>query len=77
VSRAAAQGEIDLVIGGFHLRNRSWVDVQAIVEDLLALGVRRVAPCHCTGAEATAEFEAAFGSGFVPCGVGTVITIEP
>jgi len=77
VSRAAAQGEIDLVIGGFHLRDRSQGDVQAVVEELLDLGVRRVAPCHCTGAEATAEFEAAFGSGFVPCGVGTVITIEP
>jgi 7,8-dihydropterin-6-yl-methyl-4-(beta-D-ribofuranosyl)aminobenzene 5'-phosphate synthase len=75
--RAAAQGEIDLVIGGFHLRDRSQGDVQAVIEDLLALGVRRVAPCHCTGAEATNAFEAAFGLGFVPCGVGTVITIEP
>jgi len=77
VRRAAAQGEIDLVIGGFHLRDRSRGDVQVVIEDLLALGVRRIAPCHCTGAEATAGFEAAFGSGFVPCGVGTVITIEP
>jgi 7,8-dihydropterin-6-yl-methyl-4-(beta-D-ribofuranosyl)aminobenzene 5'-phosphate synthase len=47
-----------------------------VIEDLLALGVRRVAPCHCTGTEATAAFEAAFGWAFVPCGVGTVITIE-
>lgn len=77
VRRAAAQGEIDLVIGGFHLRDRSRGDVQVVIEDLLALGVRRVAPCHCTGAEATVEFEAAFGSGLVPCGVGSVITIEP
>ena len=77
VRRAAAQGEIDLVIGGFHLRDRSRGDVQVVIEDLLALGMRRIAPCHCTGAEATVEFEAAFGSGFVPCGVGTVITIEP
>lgn len=77
VRRAAAQGEIDLVIGGFHLKDRSQGDVQAVIEELLALGVRRVAPCHCTGADATAEFEAAFGSGFVPCGVGSVITIEP
>jgi 7,8-dihydropterin-6-yl-methyl-4-(beta-D-ribofuranosyl)aminobenzene 5'-phosphate synthase len=77
VRRAAAQGEIDLVIGGFHLRDRNRGDVQVVIEDLLALGVRRVAPCHCTGAEATVEFEAAFGSGLVPCGVGSVITIEP
>jgi len=75
--RAAVQGEINLVIGGFHLKDRSQGDVQAVIEDLLALGVRRVAPCHCTGAEATNAFETAFGSGFVPCGVGTVITIEP
>lgn len=77
VRRAVALGEIDLVIGGFHLSDRSRSDVQVVIEDLLALGVRRVAPCHCTGADATAEFEAGFGSGFVPCGVGTRITIEP
>ena len=75
VRRATAQGEVDLVIGGFHLSDRSRSDVQVVIEELLALGVRRIAPCHCTGAEATAEFEAAFGAGFVPCGVGTVIAI--
>jgi 7,8-dihydropterin-6-yl-methyl-4-(beta-D-ribofuranosyl)aminobenzene 5'-phosphate synthase len=75
VRQAAAQGEIDLVIGGFHLGDRSREDVQAVIEELLNLGVRWVAPCHCTGVGATAEFEAAFGSGFIPCGVGTVITI--
>jgi 7,8-dihydropterin-6-yl-methyl-4-(beta-D-ribofuranosyl)aminobenzene 5'-phosphate synthase len=73
---AAAQDEIELAIGGFHRRDRSRGEVQAVIEALLALRVRRVAPCHCTGTEATAAFEAAFGSAFVPCGVGTVITIE-
>jgi 7,8-dihydropterin-6-yl-methyl-4-(beta-D-ribofuranosyl)aminobenzene 5'-phosphate synthase len=77
VRRAAAQGEVDLVIGGFHLHDRSPGDVQAIIEQLVRLGVRRVAPCHCTGAQATAAFDAAFGPDFVPCGVGAVITIEP
>jgi len=77
VRRAMARGEVDLVMGGFHLSDRSRSDVQAVVEELLALGVRRIAPCHCTGDEATAAFEAAFGSGFIRCGAGTVITIGP
>jgi len=77
VRRAIARGEVDLVMGGFHLSDRSRGDVQAVVEELLALGVRRIAPCHCTGDEATAAFEAAFGSGFIRCGAGTVITIGP
>lgn len=77
VRRAAALGEVDLVIGGFHLGGMGREDVQMIIEGFQALGVRRVAPCHCTGAEATNQFQAAFGSGFVPCGVGTTITIEP
>jgi len=77
VRRATEMGEVDLVVGGFHLSGRSWSDIQGIVEELMALGVRRVAPCHCTGAEATAAFEAAYGTEFIPCGVGTVITIGP
>jgi 7,8-dihydropterin-6-yl-methyl-4-(beta-D-ribofuranosyl)aminobenzene 5'-phosphate synthase len=77
VRRATTQGEVDLVVGGFHLSHRSQGEVQAVIDGLVALGVRRVAPCHCAGAEATAVFEAAFGSAFVHCGVGSVITIEP
>lgn len=77
VRRAASEGEIDLVIGGFHLSDSSRGDVQAVIDGLLALGVRRIAPCHCTGAGATGAIEEAFGAGFVQCGVGAVITIEP
>jgi 7,8-dihydropterin-6-yl-methyl-4-(beta-D-ribofuranosyl)aminobenzene 5'-phosphate synthase len=76
VRQATALAEVDLVIGGFHLSDRSPGDVQAIIEELVRLGVRRVAPCHCTGAEATAAFETAFGEGFVPCGVGAVISVQ-
>jgi 7,8-dihydropterin-6-yl-methyl-4-(beta-D-ribofuranosyl)aminobenzene 5'-phosphate synthase len=73
--QAATRGEIDLLIGGFHLIDRSRKDVQGVIEELLALGVRRIAPCHCTGTAATVQFEDAYGSSFIPCGVGTVITI--
>ncbi len=77
VRRAGEQGMVHLVMGGFHLAGASPAEVQEVIDGFKALGVEKVAPCHCTGADATAKFEAAFGSGFIPCGVGTVITIAP
>ncbi len=74
---ASAQGEIDLLIGRFHLKDHSPAQVRSVVASLRAIGVRRVAPCHCTGAPAIAEFGTAFGPEYVACGAGTVITIEP
>ncbi len=73
--RASSQGEIDLLVGGFHLKDHSPGQITSVVSSLGALGVRQVAPCHCTGAPARSEFEAVFGPGFIPCGAGTVITI--
>ncbi len=48
---------VELVLGGFHLGNESAVRIGAIVEALTALGVRRVAPGHCSGDLAIRLFE--------------------
>lgn len=74
---ASAQGEIDLLIGGFHLKDHTPAQIRSVVASLRALGVRRAVPCHCTGAPAIAEFGTAFGRGYLACGAGTVITIHP
>lgn len=44
-----------------------------MIEELQALGVRRVAPTHCTGEPAIAQFRAAFADNFIEAGAGAVI----
>jgi 7,8-dihydropterin-6-yl-methyl-4-(beta-D-ribofuranosyl)aminobenzene 5'-phosphate synthase len=65
-----------LVLGGFHLGNKSETEISAILADFRRLGVQKVAPCHCTGERAIAMFSAEYGQAFVQAGVGTVITLD-
>lgn len=56
--------KVDLLMGGFHLKdNADEVNAKAI-ENLKKAGVRRVMPMHCTGERAVALMRATFGSGF-------------
>lgn len=61
---------IALVVGGFHLGGASRARIEGIVVDLQELGVKRVAPCHCTGDQARSMFSEAFGDECVLAGVG-------
>ena len=76
VRRAAEQGTVHLVMGGFHLEGASPAQVQEVIDELKELGVERVAPCHCTGTNAIAAFAEAFGPEFMQAGSGTVVLIE-
>jgi len=73
--RAKAYGDIYLVMGGFHLGDKSAQEVEAIIAELKRLGVRQVAPSHCTGEAAIRQFSAAFGADFIQAGAGLRITI--
>ena len=70
-------GEVALVMGGFHLSDASASKVEGIVADFRQLGVRQVAPCHCTGDRARETFAEAYGEGYFAAGVGWVMSIEP
>jgi len=72
-AREVGKGEIDLVLGGFHLSAASAAAVEQVASGLKALGVARLAPCNCTGAPAVAQLAAAFGEGYQPCGAGLVL----
>jgi 7,8-dihydropterin-6-yl-methyl-4-(beta-D-ribofuranosyl)aminobenzene 5'-phosphate synthase len=65
-----------LVLGGFHLGNKSESEISAILTDFRGLGVEKVAPCHCTGDRAIAMFAAEYSESFVQVGAGTEITLE-
>jgi 7,8-dihydropterin-6-yl-methyl-4-(beta-D-ribofuranosyl)aminobenzene 5'-phosphate synthase len=65
-----------LVLGGFHLGDKSAAAIETIVSDFEHMGVEQVAPCHCTGETAIAQFSAAYGDNFIRIGVGSTIRLE-
>jgi 7,8-dihydropterin-6-yl-methyl-4-(beta-D-ribofuranosyl)aminobenzene 5'-phosphate synthase len=67
---------IYLVMGGFHLRSKSPVQIKSILSEFRQLGVERVAPSHCTGEGAIALFEKEYGEDFIRIGAGKILTLE-
>lgn len=65
--------DILLAMGGFHLGGRLLSDIRDVVYDLRKMGVRKVAPCHCTGNEATRLFRELWGKDFIEGKAGAVI----
>jgi 7,8-dihydropterin-6-yl-methyl-4-(beta-D-ribofuranosyl)aminobenzene 5'-phosphate synthase len=74
-ARDVAEGEIALVVGGFHLGTASRSQLERIVADFRQLGVKYVAPTHCTGEAAQAAFAKAYGDDYIQTGVGRVIVV--
>ena len=68
--------DIYLVLGGFHLGSASSNKVNQIIDDFNQMGVKYVAPCHCTGEQTISKFRNAFGENFIQVGVGKVIEVE-
>jgi 7,8-dihydropterin-6-yl-methyl-4-(beta-D-ribofuranosyl)aminobenzene 5'-phosphate synthase len=61
-----------LVMGGFHLGQKSTEELAGIISPFKELGVRYAAPTHCTGEEAIKAFENAYGERFLRIGAGKV-----
>jgi 7,8-dihydropterin-6-yl-methyl-4-(beta-D-ribofuranosyl)aminobenzene 5'-phosphate synthase len=66
--------EILLLIGGFHLLHYGESKVRGIGSDLKRLGVRYIAPAHCTGEDARRILKEVFGPHYIECGVGRTVT---
>ena len=67
--------DIYLLMGGFHLGGRSDAEIRVIIKRLNALGVKKVAPSHCTGDNAIRLFREAWGENFIEGGLGAVIEV--
>jgi 7,8-dihydropterin-6-yl-methyl-4-(beta-D-ribofuranosyl)aminobenzene 5'-phosphate synthase len=74
-ARRQRGNDIYLLMGGFHLGGYGTAEVAETVRALAELGVRKVAPSHCTGEEAIALFRSAWGSDFIEGGCGAVIEV--
>lgn len=77
VQRASeiVNGEIALVIGGFHLSGYNPGYIDTIIADFRSMGVKQVAPTHCTGEQQIAQIAEAYGEDYIPGGAGRVIVI--
>jgi len=68
--KALFKKDIYLVMGGFHHPSIE------VVREFKDLGVKKVAPSHCTGDEATKAFEKEYQKDYIKSGVGKIIVIE-
>ena len=68
-------GRIACVMGGLHLFSASAERINATVENLRAFDVERIAPCHCTGFEATGALQRELGGRVVPLRAGLSLQI--
>ncbi len=64
------------VIGGFHLGGAGDARIEGIIGAFRSMGVRRVAPCHCTGERARELFARAFGAAYSAAGVGWTVSMQ-
>ena len=68
-------GRIACVMGGLHLFSASAERINATVENLRAFDVERIAPCHCTGFEATGALQRELGGRVVSLRAGLSLQI--
>jgi len=64
-----------LVIGGFHMSGASTHQIQSVIVGFRQLGVRKVAPCHCSGDETRELFREEYGDNYIDSGAGKIITL--
>ena len=64
-----------LVMGGFHLGGKTSQQNQEIICFFKELGVKKVAPSHCTGEKAMVQFQEAWGENYLQGGAGAVIEV--
>lgn len=75
-AKAVLKEPIDIVLGGFHLLQKSESEVNGTINEFRELGVKKVGATHCTGEKAIAQIRKAFHQDFIEMGVGRKIMIQ-
>ena len=65
--------DIYIIEGGLHQLGESSAEVLDVVRKLRDLGVKKVAPSHCTGSLARDLFKQEWGEDFIDIGTGVVL----
>lgn len=66
---------IYLVLGGFHLLDKTRGKILSIIDTFKKLGIKKVAPTHCTGNEAIKLFREQYNDNFIEVRVGQLISV--
>lgn len=74
--REILDGDVDLVVGGFHLKDTPDDDAKTVVDALRDMGVKRIAPSHCTGEAPIDMFRQAWQGDFVELACGGSIQLR-
>ncbi len=74
-ARSLYEDDLLLVLGGFHLQWATESHIRRIIKTFGRLGVRYVAPTHCTGHKAQELFEKHFRDHCLRVGVGKTIAL--
>lgn len=53
------------ILGGLHLKDNTESDNKIIIEQIKKLGIKKIAPTHCTGRDATSMLKKTFGQNFI------------
>ncbi len=69
------QKEILLIVGGFHLSDKSDNEIKESIKTLKSVSTKFVAPSHCTGEKASEIFKQEFGSRYIDSGAGLDIDL--
>ena len=72
--KALHEGDIALLMGGFHLEWAGRRKIENIISAFRQFGVRRVGPAHCSGDKARKLFRREFGERCLNIGAGKMIT---
>jgi 7,8-dihydropterin-6-yl-methyl-4-(beta-D-ribofuranosyl)aminobenzene 5'-phosphate synthase len=75
-AREVSPGPLHAVMGGFHLFQTPLPEVEAIIADFRRLEIAQAGATHCTGEEAMAAFQEAYGEDYLPLGVGRVFRFQ-
>ena len=67
---------IYMVLGGFHLLEKSDDEMNKITDDMKALGVVKCGASHCTGVRQIEMIKEAFGEDFFELGAGNTIVLN-
>ncbi len=68
------QKDIDTVIGGFHLHDKTQKEILKVITSLKKEGVKKITATHCTGTKAIELFRDGFDKNFIEGGVGKQIS---
>lgn len=75
-AKEVCQGEVYLVLGGFHLMGLPDREVEAVINALKDLGVKKAGPSHCTGDRPIELFRRAWKKDFMELGLGGTVSLN-